>query len=180
MGVTRLKNMQLGPSEGQVTVRTGVSGSAARMGHRLVLEVGSWSAKVILDQELPVSVLFRAELGSLRVLSGKGGVTPLTVVDKQVIRRNAVKTMDVEEYPEVVFSSTRITPNETGFDCNGDLTIHGRTLPLSAALHFADGRIAASVPVVQSDFGIRPYSAMLGQLKVDDEVVVDLDVGIPS
>ena len=35
------------------------------------------------------------------------------------------------------------------------------------------------IPVVQSDFGIKPYSPMLGQLKVADEVVVEIDVGVP-
>ncbi len=34
--------------------------------------------------------------------------------------------------------------------------------------------------VVQSEFGIKPYSAMLGALKVKDEVEIDLDVILPT
>lgn len=170
--------MELGPANGTVKVRTGVSGSAARMGHRLVLLVPTWSAKVVLDGEEPVSVLFRADLASMQVESGRGGVTPLTVVDKQVIRRNAAKTMDVEAHPEAVFSSTGIKRTDTGFDVTGDLTIHGETMPMEAALAMTDGQVTASIPVVQSDFGIKAYSAMLGQLKVDDEVIVELDLTV--
>lgn len=168
--------MELGPDQGTVKVRTGVAGSASRMGHRLVIVVQDWSAHVDLQDELPVAVTFRAALDSLQVESGTGGVTPLTVVDKQVIRRNAGKVLDVDDYPEAVFESSSVAVEGDRIELSGDLTIHGVTLPLDATLRLNDGRVQASIPVVQTDFGIRPYSAMLGQLKVSDEVTVDLDV----
>jgi len=34
--------------------------------------------------------------------------------------------------------------------------------------------------VRQSDFGIKPYSHMLGQLKVVDEVILAVDVAVPG
>ena len=52
--------------------------------------------------------------------------------------------------------------------------------PLQAQVEVADGRARAAIPVLQSDFGIKAYSLMLGQLKVADEVVVELDVVIQS
>ena len=36
------------------------------------------------------------------------------------------------------------------------------------------------MPIVQSSFGVKPFSAMMGALKVKDEVEVDLDVRLPS
>lgn len=170
--------MELGPDQGTVKVRTGVAGSASRMGHRLVLNVEDWSAQVEVTDGVVVSVQFRADLETLHVESGRGGVTPLTVVDKQVIRRNAAKVLDVGTYPEVTFSSTEIEVTEDTVTVTGDLTIRDVTLPLTAELTRDGDHVTGSIPVVQSDFGIRPYSAMLGQLKVLDEVTVDLDITV--
>ena len=161
-------------------VRTGVAGSASRMGHRLVLNVEDWSAEVTVTDGVPVAVTFRADLDSLQVESGSGGVTPLTVVDKQVIRRNAAKVLEVADYGEVTFTSAEVTMADDEVTVTGDLTIHGVTQSLTAVLTRDGDRLTASVPVVQTDFGIRPYSAMLGQLKVSDEVAVDVDVTVPA
>ena len=162
-------------TEGTLSVRTGVEGAAARMGHRLVLAVEQWSATVDLDGGEPVAVTLRADLTSLKVRSGSGGVTPLTPVDKQVILRNAAKTLDVQKHPEVLFRG-EVQP---GFVVVGELAIHGESRPLQAEIEVVDGRARGSIPVVQSDFGIKPYSLMLGQLKVADAVVVEIDVAVP-
>lgn len=161
-----------------MSIRTDVAGSAARMGHRLVIGVDDWSAVVTMVGKKPTAVTFRASLGSLRVISGSGGVTPLTVVDKQVIRRNAAKTLDTSRYPEVAFTSTSLVMSGDEVEVEGELTIHGVTRPIHATVTIAGNRATASIPVVQSDFGIKGYSLMLGQLKVADEVSVDLDVEV--
>ncbi len=172
--------MDFGPEQGTVSVRTGVAGSAARMGHRLVLSVNEWSAQVDVEAGEPTSLIFRASLSSLKVESGSGGVTTLTIVDKQVIQRNASKSLDVGEYPEAVFDCHHIVMTEGTIDVAGDLTIHGVTEAIDTTLTIVDGRAQGSVAVVQSDFGIKPYSAMLGQLKVSDEVTVELDIALPE
>ena len=161
---------------GSLLVRTGVEGAAARVGHRLVLAVEQWSVAVELADGEPIAVTVRADLTTLKVRSGSGGVTPLTPVDKQVILRNAAKTLDVSRYPEVVFDG-EVLP---GYLVSGELTIHGRTQPLQAQIAIADGRASAAIPVLQSDFGVKPYSLMLGQLKVADEVIVEIDAEIPA
>ena len=165
---------------GTVTIHTDVAGSASRMGHRLVIAVDDWSASVELRAKKPVAVQFRAALDSLRVESGSGGITPLTPVDRQVIVRNATKTLDVKRHPEVTFRSSEMATAAGRVDVVGELTIHGVTQPLTATLALADDRATASIPVRQTDFEVKPYSLMFGQLKVADEVVVELDVQIPG
>ena len=145
-----------------------------------MIAVDDWSASVEMRAKKPVAVQFRAALDSLRVESGSGGITPLTPVDRQVIVRNATKTLDVKRHPEVTFRSSEIRATADRVDVVGELTIHGVTQPLSASLALADGRATASIPVRQTDFGVKPYSLMFGQLKVADEVVVGLDVQIPG
>jgi len=161
---------------GTVTVRTGVAGSASRAGHRLQLRFPDWSGTVRMLDGHPQAVTLRVGLPSLEVVSGAGGVTPLTPVDKQLIKRNAAKTLDADRFPDVTFESTSVD----GQTVTGELTIHGTTCEIVAEINVADGRATASIPVRQTDFGIKPYSLMLGQLKVADEVAVELDIEVPT
>jgi hypothetical protein len=41
-------------------------------------------------------------------------------------------------------------------------------------------RVRATMSIVQSDFGITPYSALLGALRVKDAVEVSVDVRLPA
>ena len=43
-----------------------------------------------------------------------------------------------------------------------------------------DGSLKASAVIKQSDWGIKPYSALFGALKVADEVDVALDAQAPA
>jgi polyisoprenoid-binding protein YceI len=57
------------------------------------------------------------------------------------------------------------------------LTLHGQTRPLRLQVSRApDGRYGASASVLQSQFGIKPYSGMFGTLKLRDAIDVEIDV----
>ena len=59
---------------------------------------------------------------------------------------------------------------------DGELTLGDRTRPLSVAVAVADdGTVSASATVKQSDWGMKPYSALFGTLKVLDEVEIALE-----
>ena len=57
----------------------------------------------------------------------------------------------------------------------GELTLFGETRPIAFDLLVGDGTLSSSVVVKQSEWGITPYSALFGALKVADEVEVELD-----
>jgi hypothetical protein len=54
----------------------------------------------------------------------------------------------------------------------------GITRPVTIQGGVTDGRVAGGASVVQSRWGIRPYSAFLGALRLSDEVKVDFDVAL--
>ena len=60
----------------------------------------------------------------------------------------------------------------------GDLTLLGETRPIAFDLLVGDGTLRSSVVVKQTEWGITPYSALFGALKVSDEVEVELDAGL--
>ncbi len=172
--------MDIGPANGTLTLRTAVAGAAARMGHNLVIVIDQWSAEVDVDGADPTAICVRADLRSLRVESGSGGIKPLGEGDRRTIRDNALRSLRTDRHPEVVFTSQEVTRTRTALHVTGSLTIHGQTRPLSAVVELLESgeRLTArcAVPVRQSAFGVAPYSTMLGQLKVADEVEVHLEV----
>jgi polyisoprenoid-binding protein YceI len=176
--------MQVGPANGSLTLHTGVAGSAARMGHSLMIVVDDWSASIALRRGKPASVRLTAELTSLRVESGTGGIKPLNDSDRHAIRANALRALNAEQHPQVTFESSSIRARGAGLTVQGTLTVAGSPQPLAADvdLRRGDGQVHAhcSVAVLQSEFGVTPYSAMLGQLRVADEVRVDLDLTVAA
>ncbi|GAB98625.1 hypothetical protein GONAM_02_01480 [Gordonia namibiensis NBRC 108229] len=161
-------------SDGSVVVRTDVGGRAARTGHRLMIAMRTWSASVTLTDLVPTNLKATISVDSLHVESGEGGLTPMTGAEKSLARVNALKSMDAEKYPEIAYEASTFRATDDGYHADGVLTIHGRSRPHALDLQVVetpDGwQISAESTVTQSDFGIKPYSLMMGTLKVVDDV----------
>ena len=56
----------------------------------------------------------------------------------------------------------------------GELELAGERRPIGFDLAIRDGRLTGTAIVRQSDWGMKPYSALFGTLKVADEVEVAL------
>ncbi|KXO89481.1 YceI family protein [Tsukamurella pseudospumae] len=161
---------------GELEVHTGVAGRSARLGHRLLLAARAWQAVVQLDGERPVALAVTVRAGSLEVASGEGGLTPLSAPERAVATANAHRSLQVKKYPTIDVASDSIEESENGFRVAGTLTICGVARPCEFALEYEDGSpaptLAVAVPVRQTDFGIKPFSLMMGTLQVADEVTV--------
>ena len=168
-----------GPENATLTVRTKRTGAASKAGHDLLLEVTSWSAT--LDQDADPALTLTADSSSLRVLEGTGGMQALDADD----RANIEQTIDDEVLTgtPIEFHSTRV---EFGADggptrVDGELELAGERHPITAELTTAeDGRLTGTATVKQSDWGMKPYSALFGALKVADEVEVAVDIAPPG
>jgi polyisoprenoid-binding protein YceI len=157
-------------------VRTSRRGGAAKAGHDLLIEVTSWRATIEADPEPShTKMTLSADSGSFKVVQGTGGIKPLGESDKN----NICQTIDedVLKRTAIEFRSRSVQPAADGrLDVSGDLELFGRPAPVSFTLHAdGDGRLHATTMVTQSDWGIKPYSALFGALKVADEVQVELD-----
>lgn len=174
--------LETGPADGTLTLHTTVEGRAAKMGHALTVELTDWSASTTLEAGVPTAVELRAGLDSLTVVQGEGGMKGLSDKDKQTIRGNALDSLKASSHPDVTFTSSQVTSVGSGYDLAGELTVAGVSRPATVHVEVAetDGRLAlrAVVPVVQTDHGIKPYSAMMGGLKVVDRVEVRLAVSV--
>jgi hypothetical protein len=164
----------LGPDSGELLVRTGRSGAAAKAGHDLVIEVGSWNATVEVARDGGQSrVALTADGGSLSVREGKGGIQALGDDDKRGIR----ETIDQEilKRTAISFHSNAVTESTDAgrLRVQGELELLGRRSPISFDLTLGqDGTLSAAAVVKQTGWGIKPYSALFGTLKVADEVEI--------
>jgi YceI-like domain len=167
----------VGPDSGSLRVKTYREGVAAKVGHDLVLEVGAWQATV-QSGDAGTSIELTADSGSLRVLSGERGVKPLTEKDRDEIR-HTIDAKVLRRQP-IAFRSTAVRPADGGLGVDGELTIGDTTRPVSGRLDLgADGRLTGTIPVAQSQWGIKPYRGLMGALKVRDDVEIVVDARLP-
>ena len=166
----------LDASDGELVLHTGVAGTASRMGHRLTIAVRSWHATVRFAGEEPSEVELTVDVDSLEVVRGEGGVTPLSGPEKSVVRANALKSLRAERYPQIRFHSSDIEPAPGFFHLAGTLEICGRTghhtVDVRAENRDNDWHIQAETDVRHTDYGVKPYSTLMGAMKVADEVHV--------
>ncbi|MGI8413047.1 MAG: YceI family protein [Solirubrobacteraceae bacterium] len=170
----------LGPDNGKLQVRTYREGVAQKIGHDLVIDVGKWQATVNVGPDgTPSAIELEADSSSLQVSQGTGGAKPLSDKDRADIR----KSIDdkVLQGQAITFRSSAVEGTDDRLAVQGDLEITGTTRPVKFDLDVAgDGRVSATVPLTQSEWGIKPYKAMMGALKVRDQVEVVLDAPLPT
>ena len=161
-----------GPDNASLKIRTGRTGGAAKAGHDLVIEVGSWQAT--LDLEAQPALTLTADSRSLRVLEGTGGIKSLSEGDKADIKKTIDK--EVLKGGDIEFRSSEVSEAPGGLSVRGELSLGGKQAPVTFDLATGeDGRVSGRATVTQSAFGIKPYSALFGALKVADDVTVEID-----
>ena len=92
-------------------------------------------------------------------------------------KANIEQTIDEEVLlrQSITFRSTWVEPASDGggLSVQGELTLLGATRSLAFEIGAGeDGRLSATAVIKQSDWGMKPYSALFGTLKVVDEVEV--------
>jgi hypothetical protein len=171
---------KVGRDDGTLQVRTYREGFAQKVGHDLIIDVGQWEATAEIREDGTLSaVRLDADPGSLQVHDGLHGIKPLTEKDRGDIR----KTIDEKILGgrPIVFRSTAVEPGNGALTVRGELELAGTRRPASFELTEAtDGHLRGTLPVTQSDWGIKPYRGMMGALKVRDTIEVILDVPLPS
>lgn len=172
----------IGPENGTLTVHTFRAGMGAKIGHDLVLEARKWNGTVNVDADNPAgsSVEVTVDLNSLDIVNATGGVKPLSDKDKADIAKNIEKTLDTGKHPNVTFKSTSVTGGAPSVTVTGDLTIKGTTRPATLTVTADGDKVTGKTSIVQSDFGIKPFSAMMGALKVRDSIDLEFSCELPS
>lgn len=155
-------------SSAECRVFTYKEGLLSAVAHDLEIDVTKFSIEVS-DDGAEVQATFDAR--SLRVLdavvSGRRAPGTLSDRDKRKIESNIVSdVLQAKRHPEVRFTSNEVS--ETAV--SGRLELHGR----SREIWLRRQGDTVTFRLHQPDFGIKPYTAMLGMLKIKPEIEVRL------
>lgn len=86
--------------------------------------------------------------------------------------------LDTRRFGEITFTSSSVDLEDGAGTVTGTLHLHGQRRTVTARLVRQDGRTVAKVRLAQPDFGITPFKAMLGALKM--QAVVDVELSVPA
>lgn len=177
------------PRASEVRLLVYRAGPLARFGHNHVV-IGSVRGEIRAADSaarsgfrltVPVSSL-KVDDPSARAEEGGDFAAEVSPQARQATRENMLgsELLDVERYPEIRIDSVSLVGPRWGPTVVARTTLHGATrdLRFPAAVVQAGDRLTviAGFTVRQSDFGISPYSALNGGLKVGDAIDVRIRV----
>jgi len=154
-------------SNAECRVFTYKEGLLSAVAHDLEIDVARFEVQVADDASITASF----DPTSLRVVDpivgGRRSPDALGAKDRAKIEANIRSTvLHPERHPTIRFESTEVT--ETSI--RGRLELHGRSRPITLRRSGDE----AEVTLDQADFGIKPFTAMLGTMKIKPEVRVRL------
>ena len=86
------------------------------------------------------------------------------------------EVLDVSRFPDIRFASSTAETTAQGWTVRGQLTLHGQTRAITAAVTRQANHYRGSVRLKQTEFGITPVTVAGGAVKVKDEVLIEFDV----
>jgi len=173
----------IGPSNGKLLIKTYKDGMGAKLAHDLILTANQWSGTLNVDADNPEasSATLSVDARSIDIVEAQGGMKSLSDKDRKDIGKNIdEKVLQTSKFPELTFQSTSVSGSEPSFNVAGNMTIVGNTRPVNVALTTSGTDVMAKTTISQKDFGIKPFSAMLGAIKLRDDVEFELHLSLPS
>jgi hypothetical protein len=177
--------MRFDATQCECRIFTRRSGLLGAVGHDLELAVGDYWIAVEHDAgagtsgEYRVSAEFTAS--TVHVIDAVDGglrrTGALTVHDKTDIDRNlADHVLSSARFPVIAFRSTRVRPESSGYRVEGRLSLHGLERNVACSARREGDRLTAQLVLHQPDFGIQPFKALAGALRVHPDVIVRASV----
>ncbi len=167
--------------DGTVWIETRREGLLALVGHDLLLAVRRFRVQVAPSGDEVEAQLDASSVTLQSVLDGDrevpGGISARD--RRRIERKVADEVLEVRRHPDIRFASTTVTETASGLSIEGALTIRGVERPVTLDVMQVSGRWRARCALRTSDFGIRPVTALLGTLKVQDVVQVFVDLPAP-
>ena len=102
---------------------------------------------------------------------------PSTNDRRDIEQAMAGRVLDVAQHPNAALTAT-LHAEGTGVRMRGELELHGRRAPVEALVRAEGELLRAELVLTPSRWGIAPYRALGGTLKVQDRVRVEVALPI--
>jgi len=117
---------------------------------------------------------------SLRVVNAMAGGKETGALgdgDKKKIEELIVKeVLHADKHPKIGFEMQAIREKGEGHQIKGTLDLHGTKKDLVVDVRPEEDRFVVDAKLHQPDFGVKPFSAMMGTLKIKPDVEVRISV----
>jgi polyisoprenoid-binding protein YceI len=164
------------------TVRAFATGLLSAFGHSPTIAIRDFEGEVLLNPD----ALEKSSLHLLIHAASLSVTDDIKENDRQEIDRQMHENvLESDGYPEISYACSKISSSKTGdgqywVALSGELTMHGVThsQPVSArvAVNGDALRATGEFSVLQSDYDIRPVSAVGGTVKLKDELKLSFDI----
>lgn len=174
----KAKTYTIVPGESSIGVFVAKAGIASFVAHDHNMAVKTLSGQVIVPAA-------GAAQGSLELdMDARSLVIYDKISDKdkaEITKSMNDVVLESGKYPKITFRSTGVSNfTGSGLTVNGNLTLHGTTKPIAIPVALAATpqqlRATGKYTLRQTDFGITPYSALGGTVKVKNEVVISFNI----
>jgi polyisoprenoid-binding protein YceI len=164
-------------AQSKFTVLVGKAGLFSGLGHDHTIVVKSFSGRV----QVPAAGIAQSSL-ELEAEAKSLTVADQGISDKErgeIQKAMETEVLEITRFPKISFRSISVanlkpSGNGQSFTLNGDLALHGVTkriaVPVAVTITPEQLRATGEVTIKQTDFGIKPYSAGLGTVKVKNEL----------
>ena len=180
----------INPARSQLVVQLFKTGIGAAFAHDHVVRATRYSGQIQLDPTAPTAAEISVEVDATALVADEPETRQryhLAPGPSDESRQEIQQTLEsesqlhVRRYPTIRFRSTQISLEREGqYTVTGDLELRGVTrnisLSLQAELRREELHAKGSGRFLQSSFGYQPYSAFLGAVKNQDEIVLHVDI----
>jgi polyisoprenoid-binding protein YceI len=166
----------------QFFVEAGASGVLSVFGHDHKFQVRDFGGNL----HVPPNGLQSASLDLAIVADSLTLVDKVSDDDRKEIEGSMKqKVLETSKFPKIAFRTTSVTVASSGEASShlgvvGDLWLHGVghsvTIPVTVVQKGDSLRATGAVKIRQTDYGITPVTAVVGTVRVKDEVTISFDI----
>ncbi|MFQ5713433.1 MAG: YceI family protein [Candidatus Scalinduaceae bacterium] len=175
----------LNGNSGKMSVYTYKEGLLSKLAHDLLIDVKNFKVNLNVPEAGLTSGSLEVELqaDSLKVdcAMKESERQPDTLKEKDIAdieKDMAKKVLHPDKYPTVNFCSKEIKEKEAGYHVNGELSLHGVTKTIDFDIDTNGDNLKGRFSILQKDYGIKPFKAMMGTLRIKNEISFAFDLSL--
>ena len=127
------------------------------------------------------------DLAEVKDVVVKIPVTSIKSTKGKIMDNKTYEAFNHEKYPQIVFvmKSQTISASNSTIDLKGTLSMAGKTLPVDLKVSYklasnGDLKIIGSKQISMTDFGMEPPTAMMGAIKVGNDISVTFEITLTN
>ncbi len=171
-------------NSGNLYVYTFKEGLLSKLAHDLLIDITDFKVNLEVPEAGFASGSLELEIqaNSLKVICAlKDGERTDALKEKDIAdieKDMGGKVLHPDKYPTVNFCSKAIQEKDGRYKINGDLSLHGATKSIDFEIDTNGEYLKGMISLLQKDYGIKPFKAMMGTLKIKNEINIGFDLSL--